>query len=202
MKRKERAATDDDIGLDAAGILPPPQQHSNRGVAAAVAGGDHNKRIALAAAVDPAVAWRLHFDEKMRQIEQEMEQAKAERYVYTDMSLLNLALELYNRQHTSPGIHDQVYVADEFWELKEVRGRHKKDCTLCDADFNSASHYVQESARGPWDAEKLCLECIGGKLRKTVGTDRTAIEAKLAPLRASQRDGIAMGCFANTYLRL
>ena len=68
------------------------------------------------------------------------------------------------------------------------------ECTDCDADFNGLPLYVQEISKGPWDAEKLCMGCMGRKLRKAVGTDLADIKARLAPLRTSQQDGIGAGC--------
>ena len=181
----------------AAGAAIAPDAAESAGTAAAASTAAAAESDATARAYDPTNG----FGAFIRMFEQEREVARKERYLYEDMDTFRLALELYNRQRTSPGFRVGTHVANELWECKEVRGRHKKQCSDCDADFNGMSLYVQESSKGPWDAEKLCMGCMGRKLRKAVGTNLAEIERKLGPLRTSQREGIAAGWWANTYMR-
>ena len=90
----------------------------------------------------------------------------------------------------------------------QVRGRHRVGCMDCELDFNGTAFYLHNvaPAHGPWGAsgesEKLCVDCMGGKLKLAVGTEAEVISAKLTQLRSSQGpSGIACGAFVQRYWR-
>ena len=122
-------------------------------------------------------------------------------YHYDDSKTFDLALELYNRQRCVPSRIQGEHVANTLYQRKPVAGNHRKPCSECDAPFRCGMDYVQECASGPYYAKKLCVGCMGRRLKKAVGTDTQAIQAALAPLRVTQQRGISTGYFAQAYMR-
>ncbi|KAK9810427.1 hypothetical protein WJX72_010506 [[Myrmecia] bisecta] len=50
------------------------------------------------------------------------------------------------------------------WEAREVRGNHRKGCTSCSKSAWAPGQYYFTNIEDPWDAEKLCEDCIEGWL--------------------------------------
>mmetsp|Transcript_32023 Transcript_32023/g.35871 ORF Transcript_32023/g.35871 Transcript_32023/m.35871 type:complete len:202 (-) Transcript_32023:242-847(-) len=132
-------------------------------------------------------------EEAHRQLQQ---RASALRYHYQDRTTFDAALELYNRTRCVTSINPSMgHVADEFWVRKEVRAPHKKPCEDCGTNFYKGMNmdYIQECGKGPYDAKKLCVGCMGRRLKREVGIDLDNIQQALTPLRLAQPNGIMAG---------
>ncbi|OEU06495.1 hypothetical protein FRACYDRAFT_254515 [Fragilariopsis cylindrus CCMP1102] len=59
--------------------------------------------------------------------------------------------------------------------------------------------YVQECGQGPYGADKLCVGCMGRRLKNEVGTNLSTIQQNLIPLQQAQPGGIMGGSFCQMF---
>lgn len=135
--------------------------------------------------------------DEFRAIEQ---RARDHQYQYLNRATFDAALELYNRKRCVPSMNPSMgYIADKLWIRKEVKGQHRKPCSDCDIDFTRGMDYVQECGKGPYGADKLCVGCMGRRLKNEVGTNLSTIQQALIPLQQAQSGGIMGGSFCQMF---
>ena len=128
------------------------------------------------------------------------QRARDHQYQYPNRATFEAALELYNRQQCVPSMNPSMgYIADKLWVRKEVKGQHRKPCSDCGIDFTRGMDYIQECGQGPYGADKLCVGCMGRRLKKDVGTNLSTIQQALVPLQQAQSGGILGGSFCQMF---